>query len=190
MALANNVMRALCGPQWAPSVVTFASWAPVHLRDWQMCFRAKLCFDSTESALVFETRWLDQPLPAMDDARQFEQVPHPRPALLANADPFSTSVRNVVQRQLLVGHLSKDRVAAALGLHSRTLGRRLAKRGTTYNEVIELAKRDAACRLLRDTHLPIQEISDFLHYSSAANFSTAFHRWTGITPRAYRGRAR
>jgi AraC-like DNA-binding protein len=190
MALASNVMRALCGPQWVPTVVTFASRAPANLREWQKCFRAKLCFDSAESSLVFESRWLDQPLPARDDDRQFEKLLHPRPALLANADPFSTNLRHVVQRQLLVGHLSKDRVAAALGLQPRTLGRRLAHHGTTYNEVVELAKRDAACQLLRDTRLPIQEISDFLQYSSAANFSTAFRRWTGITPRAFRGQAR
>jgi AraC-like DNA-binding protein len=43
-----------------------------------------------------------------------------------------------------------------------------------------------ACQLLRDTHLQMQQIAASLCYANAANFSTAFRRWTGVTPRVYR----
>jgi AraC-like DNA-binding protein len=32
----------------------------------------------------------------------------------------------------------------------------------------------------------MQDIAESLHYTSAANFSTAFRRWTGVTPSSYR----
>jgi AraC-like DNA-binding protein len=40
--------------------------------------------------------------------------------------------------------------------------------------------------LLRDTRLQVQQIAASLHFSTAANFATAFRRWTGITPSEYR----
>lgn len=83
-----------------------------------------------------------------------------------------------------------DSVAALLGMHRRTLDRRLKQHGIRYGDVLETVKGDVARQLLRDTHLQMQEMAESLGYASAANFSTAFRRWTGITPSAYRRQAR
>jgi AraC-like DNA-binding protein len=40
--------------------------------------------------------------------------------------------------------------------------------------------------LLRDPARSIDEIAARLGYSDAANFTRAFRRWTGMTPRAFR----
>jgi AraC-like DNA-binding protein len=56
--------------------------------------------------------------------------------------------------------------------------------------MVESVKHEVACQLLRDTELPMQQVAESLRYSSAANFSTAFRRWTGATPSAYRRQAR
>jgi AraC-like DNA-binding protein len=36
----------------------------------------------------------------------------------------------------------------------------------------------------------VQQVAESLHFSSAANFATAFRRWTGVTPGEYRRQAR
>jgi AraC-like DNA-binding protein len=43
--------------------------------------------------------------------------------------------------------------------------------------------------LLRDTSMHVHQVAESLHFSSAANFATAFRRWTGMTPSEYRKRA-
>jgi AraC-like DNA-binding protein len=91
---------------------------------------------------------------------------------------------------MMTGECSMDSVAARLFMHRRTLDRRLKQHGLLYGEVLESVKREMACRLLCDTQLQIQQIAESLLYASAANFSTAFHRWTGVTPSAFRRRAR
>ena len=56
-----------------------------------------------------------------------------------------------------------------------------------YGDLLESVKHDVACQLLRDTDLQVQQIAESLHYSSAANFSTAFRRWTGSDPEPISG---
>ncbi len=190
MALACNILRDLCGPGWLPTAITVASSAPSNLRPCQTFFRAPLRFDSAESALIFESRWLEQPLPPLDPLEQ-QQVEAAlqahRAAILAD---FTRTVRRVVRKQLTLGECSMESVAATLGVHRRTLARQLQRHGTRYNQILDSVQRDVACQLLRDTAMPVQRIAESLHYSSAANFSTAFRRWTGVTPGTYRRQAR
>lgn len=190
MALGFNILQDLCGPRWLPTVVTVAGSAPSNLRPCQKFFRAPLRFDSDESSVVFESHWLDRPLPEVDPPRrsriEADVLAH-RDVVLAD---FPRALRIILRKQLVVGDFSMDSVAALLGMHRRTLDRKLKRHGMHYGELLDSVKRDVACQLLRDTHLQMQRVAESLHYSSAANFSTAFRRWTGVCPSAYRSQAR
>lgn len=189
MALSFNILQDLCGPEWLPTVVTVAGNAPSNLRPCQKFFHAPLRFDSDESALVFESHWLSRPLPALDSTTRRKVEAHVRARRAAVLADFPTTIRHILRRQLIQGELSMEQVAARLAMHRRTLDRRLKQHGLVYSEVLESVKRDVACQLLRDTRLPMREIAAALQYSSAANFSTAFRRWTGVTPSEYRQQA-
>jgi AraC-like DNA-binding protein len=190
MALGFNILQDLCGPAWLPTVVTIASSAPCNLRPCQKFFRAPLRFDSDESSLVFESHWLQRPLPQLDldNRRQIEtEVRARRDAILAD---FPKALRSILRKQLVTGKFSMESIATLLGMHRRTLDRKLKRHGVNYGEMLESLKRDVACQLLRDTHLPMQRIAESLRYSSAANFSTAFLGWTGVCPSTYRREVR
>lgn len=181
-----NILRDLCGPGWLPVAATIASSAPSNLRPCLKFIRAPLCFDSVESSLIFATHWLGRSLSAVDPLRRRqidEQLPARQAAFLHS---FALAVRRIVRRQLIFGNYSMDSVATSLGVHRRTLGRQLQRYDTHYNELLDSVQRDVACQLLRVTGLPVQRIAESLHYSSPANFATAFRRWTGITPTDYR----
>ena len=102
---------------------------------------------------------------------------------------FPATVRRLVRKQLLFGQCSMDEVAASLGMHRRTLDRKLQRRGVQYGELVDSVKDGVARQLLRDTRLQVQQVAESLHFSTAANFATAFRRWTGMTPSAFRKRA-
>lgn len=76
-------------------------------------------------------------------------------------------------------------VGRALGMSPRSLRRRLAEEGTSYNAVVDRALSALATRLLVDEHRSIQEISHELCFSDASTFCRAFKRWTGATPKQY-----
>jgi AraC-like DNA-binding protein len=186
MTIVFNILQDLCGRQWLPVVVTVASRAPSNLRPCQKFFRVPLRFDCDESAVVFESHWLDRPLPLVDPLsrqRIEAEVRLRQSEVLAN---LPSAVRRVLRRQLLVGACSIDVVATQFGMHRRTLDRRLQRHGVLYSELVDEVRHEVACQLLRDTGLQVQQIAESLRYSSAANFATAFRRWSGVTPTGFR----
>lgn len=97
---------------------------------------------------------------------------------------FLALVRQVVGEELATG-ASEARVARRLGLHPRTLSRRLTARGTTFRDVVH-AERLARARQLLVTGWSIDHIGRCLGYSDGTAFSRAFKRWTGTSPTTFR----
>lgn len=190
VTVAFNVLQDLCGHNWQPAVITVASRAPSELRPCQKYFRVPLRFDCDESAVVFESHWLDRPLPQLDrpTRQQIEaEVRSKQSEMLAD---LPAVVRHMLRKQLLLGTCSIEALANQFGMHRRTLDRQLARHGARYSDLLDAVKHEVACQLLRDTELQVQQIAESLRYSNAANFSTAFRRWAGVTPTAYRLAAR
>lgn len=82
---------------------------------------------------------------------------------------------------------SLESMAAMLHTSSRTLKRRLQEEGENYRELMEACLRRRAQQLLEDRHYAVSEIAWRLGYNDVSNFSRAFRRWTGKTPRQWRG---
>lgn len=79
--------------------------------------------------------------------------------------------------------------AEKLHLSARTLKRRLQESGTSFQALLDEARKRDSLRLLEDPTLTLEVIAARVGYSDPANFTRAFRKWTGITPSAYRNRA-
>jgi AraC-like DNA-binding protein len=73
-------------------------------------------------------------------------------------------------------------VASQLAMSTRTLERRLAAQGLTFNGLVDACRRERALCLLRDTELSMEQVATELGFSGAKNFSRTFRRWYGVTP--------
>ncbi|EJN06327.1 DNA-binding domain-containing protein, AraC-type [Phyllobacterium sp. YR531] len=73
-----------------------------------------------------------------------------------------------------------------LGISARTLRRRLASEGVSYQTVLDETRLNLAKRYLLETGLTMEEIASRLNYSDASNFRHAFRRWTGKSPVEFR----
>lgn len=85
--------------------------------------------------------------------------------------------------------LSVRAVAAMLGVSREHLSR-LTRRhlGRSLREVIQIRRREMACRLLLDTELSVEEIAMSLSYQHPPFFHRAFRRWLGVASLDYRRR--
>ena len=63
-------------------------------------------------------------------------------------------------------------------------------RSTPYQQLLDLARKDAAERYLTDSLLSITEVAYLLGYSEPAAFNRAFRRWRTETPQGFRRRQR
>ncbi|AXQ28529.1 AraC family transcriptional regulator [Solimonas sp. K1W22B-7] len=77
-------------------------------------------------------------------------------------------------------------VAERLCVSARTLKRRLRQDGLTYRAVVDAIRLKRSLEFLRHRGLSVEYIAEKLGYSSAANFTRAFRRWTGSPPHTYR----
>ena len=78
-------------------------------------------------------------------------------------------------------------VARVLRTSRRTLQRRLRDAGLTYVGLLAETRRQTAERLLEDPARKIADVARALGYSDPAHFTRAFLRWTGVSPRSFRG---
>ena len=105
------------------------------------------------------------------------------------ASSVSTATfRRLILELLPTGHPTIGRTAQRLGIPVRTLQRRLHNAGLSYSELVDEVRCDAACRLLSSPCARVADIARALGFSDPSNFSRAFVRWTGISPREYRHR--
>lgn len=77
-------------------------------------------------------------------------------------------------------------VAKKMHMSSRTLRRHLEKHGTSYQDLLNEIRLDLAREYLLSTTLRLDQIAQLLGYTEPGNFTHAFKRWTGVSPRAYR----
>lgn len=78
--------------------------------------------------------------------------------------------------------------AKALHLSVRTLSRRLADEGTTFQAVKDALRRDIAIVQLSKTDLAMGVIGAAIGFDDPATFNRAFKSWTGSAPGTYRRR--
>ena len=99
---------------------------------------------------------------------------------------FAEQVAELIETLLISGACSVEKVAEVLGFSRLTLYRRLQAQGATFEELLDQRRRVLAESMLQRPAIAIAEISDALGYSAPSNFTRAFRRWTGLSPRAWR----
>lgn len=94
-------------------------------------------------------------------------------------------------QQLVLSDLSNvpalPELAARLGTHEKRLTRVFQEHtGSTVYKFIRDARLHEAKRMLASSAMHIEEVAAAIGFSSAANFSSAFHSYFGCTPSAFR----
>ncbi|WP_433292020.1 AraC family transcriptional regulator [Actinoplanes sp. CA-030573] len=94
-------------------------------------------------------------------------------------------------RQLLTQSLGSSpagiaAVARRLQIHPRTLQRRLAESGTTYDTILDAVRRETAHRLITTTDLPFSQVTAMVGLTEQSALTRAVRRWFGVGPRDLR----
>jgi AraC-like DNA-binding protein len=107
-------------------------------------------------------------------------------ARLPASEGATDRVRHALAAGLAHGDATIAAIARALATTPRTLQRRLASEGVSFNDLVDAVRREAAERHLKERVLSISEIAFVLGYSEPAAFHRAFRRWHRRTPQAFR----
>lgn len=188
MAGALAILKALCGPGWKPLEVTLVH-APVGRRTpYDRYYGVPVRFGSDRNGFQFPASWLDRRVHGANAATRavleremaFAAQRHPLPPAMAT--------RRALLACIARGDASVRGVAATLGLHVRTLNRRLAAEGTSVAAIMTDLRYQVARDLLANTTLSVTEIAATLVYGDTAAFTRAFRHWSGMPPSNWRQR--
>ena len=108
--------------------------------------------------------------------------------LLASAGDgeFCQVLADVLKRCRSEGWLTIDQVAELAETSVRTIQRKVEAEGLAFSDIVVNARAELGIELLENTDDSLKEIASALGYSTQANFSRAFKRWTGKPPGEFR----
>ncbi|MGW6058204.1 AraC family transcriptional regulator [Streptomyces sp. NPDC055189] len=163
---------------------------PPHKDEYGVLFGCTVRFGAPRTGAGFDERWLAAPL--IRDEAALEGMLNRAPFDLLSRREYGTTVAEQVRRALTRALRTSPRlpslgeIAARLAVSPATLRRRLALESTSYQQLKDAVRRDAAIAGLAEGSEPIAELAARLGFSEDTAFHRAFRRWTGTTPGAYR----
>lgn len=185
-----QLARDLTGRYWPVRHVGFVNPAPMWVQPYEDFFGGQVGFDEPVTRLVFDPEVLALPLRKSDPAL-LTLLDHQAEQLLAEVATVPAVVdawRRTLVPLIREGQTSLAALAEAHHMSARTLQRRLAEQGTSFQGLLDQTRRHLAERHLRDAQLDLAEIALLLGYSEQSAFTRAFRSWTGLAPAQWRRR--
>jgi AraC-like DNA-binding protein len=180
----------LCGQRCVPERVWFKHPKPRSVGELEKVFGTdRITFDAAANGAAIAARFLDLPVITSDPPllgvldRHAEDALAQRPAVV----DFVAQVRARVGERLRDAPPALETIAGDLGLSPRTLQRRLTTEGTSFQKLLESAREELARTYVKEGAMPIADIALRLGYADSTAFLRAFKRWTGKTPKQFRG---
>lgn len=187
-------LHVICGPrrfgvpEWVKEVrVTYA--APAYRAVYDRAFGAPVKFNADRNALRMNESIVAHKLRILPEYVFGVLIEH-ADTLLGELDSAQTTrgrVENLLIPILHTGELSMDAIAATLGVSRQTLYRDLKAEEVTFEQVLDDLRHKLALEYLRAKKVSVNETAYLVGFSDPASFSRAFKRWTGKSPREYRG---
>ena len=185
-AVMCQLMRALCGSKWRAREVNLSRRRPRDTSYYEQCFQSKLNYDATELSVTFDSRWLKEAPPHSDPLlyrylqKEAERQHGVRVGRLTDTLPC------VLRNGLATERFSAVEIAATLGIHERTLHRRLKAAGTTFRRELDATRAEISRELLENTGLAVNAVASVLGEADSSSLIRAVQRWHGISPSHWR----
>ena len=187
LKLSHGLISWLAGHEVPVEELRFAFPPPEFATDYPFIFPAPVLLGASHSMISYDSEKLGAPVPR-NNAELLEFLRRaPRDWIFTSyrEHTYTVQLRELIYR-FNWNDCSLADMAQALNLTSRTLMRRLDAESTSFQSIKDGLRRDIAIGYLQDGRKNIEEISQDVGFSSAANFHRAFRRWTGVTPSKYR----
>lgn len=179
-----NLLRTLAGV--VPAEVQLARALPPDAAAYRRVLGAPVRFDAPFSALVLDAQALARPIPDADPVRRRRLVEEIAAWRTVRPACIVAEVTRLLLPRMTLAETTLDATAAILGIHPRTLERRLQDSGISFRSLHARLQHDIACQLLRDTRMSVAAISEALGYCDPSAFGNWFRRVAGEAPARWR----
>ena len=182
-----TIGRQVAGAPWTPSRVTFSHARGAPLPRYEDRLHVTPQFDGDANEIELSTATCAIAVEGADAqlaeiVRAYADDKKQRLDTETIADAVRRSVIEVMPR----GEATLKVIATDLGVGERTLRRKLADEGTSFQVLVDEVRYDAARAYLDQRRLTTIEIALLLGFSDVSAFYRAFQRWHGASLSEYR----
>jgi AraC-like DNA-binding protein len=173
---------------WRPSDVGFRHGPPRDQSLHRQIFGPEIRFNSDRNALFIDGWMLSRPNPARDAALHASLLENLEPRRRALPGAVRVQAEIAVRALLPFADCNLDIAARLLRTSRRTLQRRLAEDGVSFEALVDRVRADLALTYLRDSNLSVTAVAEILQFSETSALSRSVRRWFGATPTQVRAR--
>ena len=181
-----RLVRAFGGEDLRPLRAEFVHQPLAPLSRYRQFFGCEVLFNQEFDRLVFDSSVLQRPLLPPDGQLLAQVDDYVRELLSRCEENLELQVRTLVSQTLGLQQHSLAHIAALLGLHPRTLQRRLLAENLQFKALVQDVKMKTASWYLSASSLEITQLADMLGYADIAAFSKAFRLSQGLSPSQWR----
>lgn len=185
MGLACIVFRTLVGPAWKPISVSLMQPAPADTTDFRRLFRSQVRFAQDADLIELQPDLLDRAIERSNPELRRILDRHLAEMKAGVSEALDEQICKVIRSSMSRQDCSIEEVASILSVAPRTLQRQLQQRGTSFSQLLERVRADAARRHLTESQLSLTQLAAILGYSELSAFSRAFRRWHGKSPQQW-----
>ncbi len=187
-ALLIRFIRFIYNPDFDPlRVELMRPEPPSHIQAYQDYFQCEIQFDSPNVVFVIDPDLVDKPLPgASKELAQMHDQTSMQYLERMDKQDIINRVRTMIVEELSSTAITKQRVADKLCMSSRSLQMKLAAKDTSFQEILDSTRHSLALGYMEQSAISITEAAYLLGFSDVSNFTRAFKRWTGKSPRDHR----
>ena len=180
----------LCGRPIELKRVDFSGDTPERLEKYESLFGCPLYFRQANDLLYFDSTCLSWPVVHTEHSlREFLRTAPYQLLMMENtpdADNLSAQVKAMIGHDFSEGFPGFETISSALNMSAPTLRRRLKREGTTFQQLKDDARCEAAKLCLDRPELSINEVALQMGFTDPSAFHRSFKKWTGMTPLQYR----
>lgn len=172
-----QVVRWLIGGNWKPQRVCFShpSKGPSHVQ--RSFFQCAIRYEQSSSGVLIDRQTLQQPVRTSTPFLRRQAKRYLQGSLAAEPRDFSGQVAEVIAQTLRRDRCTVENVALALGIHRRTLARRLEQEGHTYSSLLQAVRREVVEQIAADPRLSLTDAAEVAGFQNLSSFS----RWFRLT---------
>ena len=188
LASIHTSLKQLVGADYKPFAVWFPHAQISAMAVYRDVFGIAPVFNRPRMGLSMERAMLDKwRAGGSPQLRQIAET-YLRQISPPKSTSFVIRVANVARSLLRGGESTPEQTAAALGIHPRTLQRRLQAEGTSFEKIKDDVRKELAESLLAQPTVSLSQIASLLDYADSSAFSRSCRRWFGEPPSAVRKR--
>jgi AraC-like DNA-binding protein len=183
-----QLARNMTGRYWPVRRVSFVNPPPADVQPYRDFFGGEVEFNAPATRLEFDAVYLALPLCKSDPALA-ELLEKQSAWVLQQVSKVSAVVdawRRALVPLIRDGQISLAAFAKVNHTSPRTLQRRLADQGVSFQQLLDDTRRHLAEAHLVESRLDLAEIALLLGYSEQSAFTRAFRAWTGLPPAQWR----